>query len=466
MAEDTSNSAPIEGKAQLIAYMEAGCTPPDQWRIGTEHEKFAYDPVTFLPLPYEGEKGIRAVLEGLTRFGWEPVLENGNPIALTKPDQSSVTLEPGGQVELSGAPLETIHQTCGELGDHLKQVKEVAEELDVGFMGLGYRAKARLDQVPWMPKGRYKIMREYMPKVGSMGHEMMLATCTVQVNLDYASEERMVRMFRAALALQPVATALWANSPFKHGEKNGYLSYRSHIWTDTDPDRTGMLPFVFEDGFGFERYVDYMLDVPMYFVYRNGSYIDASGQSFRDFMKGELPALPGEIPAMSDWVDHMTTAFPEVRLKRFLEMRGADGGPWGYLCALPAFWVGLLYDDDALAAAGELTRDWTIEEMQALRRHVPREALHTRFRSGTVQDLALRALDIAHDGLRARARLDRSGQDETHFLQPLIRIAKSGKSPAEELLELYDTEWGGKVDPVFKFQSYLEDAGQVSAGGG
>lgn len=466
MAEDTGNSALIESKAQLIAYMEEGCTPPDRWRIGTEHEKFAYDPHTFMPLPYEGEKGIRAILEGLTRFGWEPVLENGNPIALTKPDQSSVTLEPGGQVELSGAPLETIHQTCGELGDHLKQVKEVAEELDVGFMGLGYRAKARWDQVPWMPKGRYKIMREYMPKVGSMGLQMMLATCTVQVNLDFSSETRMVRMFRAALALQPIATALWANSPFKEGKKNGFLSYRSHIWTDTDPDRTGMLPFVFEDGFGFERYVDYVLDVPMYFVYRNGNYVDASGQSFRDFMKGELPALPGEIPTMSDWADHMTTAFPEVRLKKFLEMRGADGGPWGHLCALPAFWAGLLYDDDALAAAGELTADWTVEEMQALRRRVPKEALHTRFRGGTVQDLALRTLDIAHDGLRARARLDRSGQDETHFLQPLIKIAKSGKTPAEELLELYDTEWGGKVDPVFKFQSYLEDAGQVSGGGG
>jgi len=448
------DDTPITGKDQLVAYIASGCKPESEWRIGTEHEKFAYDPDTLMPLPYEGPKGIRALLEGLTRFGWQPVLEHGNLIALSKPDHSSITLEPGGQVELSGAPLENIHQTCSELTEHLKQVKEISTELGVALMGLGYRAKARLDQVPWMPKGRYKIMREYMPKRGTLGLDMMLATCTVQVNLDYSSEQHMVRMFRAALALQPVATAMWANSPFKEGKKNGYLSYRSHIWTDTDPDRTGMLPFVFEDGFGFERYVDYMLDVPMYFVYRDGQYIDASGQSFRDFLQGKLPALPGELPTMGDWVDHLTTSFPEVRLKKFLEMRGADGGPWGYLCALPAYWVGLLYSEDALGAVEELIADWSVEEISAIRSGVPKSALKTPFRGGTVQDLALKTLDIARAGLQARARFDSSGEDETHFLEPLIKIARSGVTPAEELIALYDGEWGGDITPVFNLQAY------------
>ena len=311
-----------------MEFLEDGCKPPEDWRIGTEHEKFAFDPETFRTLAYEGKSGVREILERMCRFGWEPVLENGKPIGLKKPDNSSISLEPGGQIELSGAPLETIHQTCGELTNHLEQVKEVAGELDVGFLGLGYIPKWTLKDINWMPKDRYKIMREYMLKKGRLGHHMMLATCTVQVNLDFSSESHMVRMFRTALALQPVATALWANSPFREGSKNGYLSFRSHIWNDTDPDRTGILPFVFEDGFGFERYVDYMLDVPMYFVYRDGQYIDVSGESFRDFLKGKLGALSGKKPTLKDWEDHMTTAFPEVRLKRFLEMRGADGGPW------------------------------------------------------------------------------------------------------------------------------------------
>ena len=328
-ARPALSETPVTDKRDLVAYMERGCKPEANWRIGTEHEKFAFNPENLMPLPYEGPRGIRAVLEGLTRFGWEPVLEKGNPIALTMPDNCSVTLEPGGQLELSGAPLETIHDTCREVSTHLDQVKEVSEELGVAFLGLGYRPRCRIEDVPWMPKGRYKIMREYMPKKGTLGLDMMVATCTVQVNLDFSSEDMMRRMFRIGLALQPIATALWANSPFKHGKKNGFLSYRSHIWTDTDPDRCGMLPFVFEDGFGFERYVEYMLDVPMYFVYRDGNYIDASGQSFRDFMAGKLPALPGEVPTLKDWEDHLTTAFPEVRLKHYLEMRGADGGPWG-----------------------------------------------------------------------------------------------------------------------------------------
>ena len=449
-----NSSDKITDKAQLSAYIASGCKPDQNRRIGTEHEKFAFSLNTLKPLTYAGPNGIRVLLEKLTEFGWEPVLENGQPIALTKPDHSSITLEPGGQVELSGAPLETIHQTCREVTGHIKQVKDVADELGAGILGLGYQPKWSLDDVGWMPKGRYKIMREYMPTRGSLGLHMMLATCTVQVNLDFRSESHMAEMFRAALALQPLATALWANSPFRDGKKNDFLSFRSHIWTDTDPDRCGVMPFVFEDNFGFESYVDYMLDMPMYFVYRDGQYIDASGRSFLDFMAGKLPALPGETPSIKDWEDHLTTAFPEVRLKKFIEMRGADGGPSKNLCALPAFWVGLLYDDQALADVISMISDWSYDEVSALRDEVPVAALKTSFRGSTLQDLAKDVLAIAKQGLERRAKLDGSGQDETVFLNPLHAIAESGITPAEELLAHFDGDWAGSVDPVFTEYAY------------
>jgi len=452
--DKTERMEPITNRRTLVEYLEAGCKPRKKWRIGTEHEKFAYRLDDLRPLEYEGERGIRAMLEGLTRFGWRPVIEKGNVIALAKDDGSSVTLEPAGQVELSGAPLETIHQTCREVNEHLDQVKEVAAEMGVGLMGLGYHPKWPRAEMPWMPKGRYAIMRRYMPTRGTLGLDMMQSTCTVQVNLDFDSESTMVQMFRIGLALQPVATALWANSPFKEGRPNGFLSYRSHIWTDTDPDRCGTLPFVFEDGFGFERYVDYLLDVPMYFVYRDGTYIDAAGQSFRDFMAGRLPALPGEYPTLADWQDQTTVAFPEVRLKRYLEMRGADGGPWNRLCALPAFWVGLLYDSDSRRAASDLIADWTAEEHERLRREVPRLALNTPFRGGRLGDVALDALDIAREGLKRRAELDGAATDETPFLKPLFHIAQTGITPAEELLAAYQGRWQGSVDPVFEEYAY------------
>ncbi|GEO81306.1 glutamate--cysteine ligase [Pararhodospirillum oryzae] len=433
----------------LVADLEGGCRPPADWRVGTEHEKFAFTLADNRPLPYEGERGVRALLDGLTRFGWKPVEENGHVIALTCPRHGSVTLEPGGQIELSGAPLETIHETCAEVTDHHRRVKEVAGEMGVGFLGLGFNPKWRREDIPWMPKGRYHIMREHMPRVGSLGLDMMLRTCTVQANLDFSSEADMVRKFRVSLALQPVVTALFANSPFVEGRPSGFLSTRSHIWTDTDPARTGILPFVFEDGMGFERYVDYLLDVPMYFVYRDGRYIDAAGQSFRDFMAGRLPALPGERPTLSDWSDHLTVSFPEVRLKHYLEMRGADGGPWNRLCALPALWVGLLYDTSSLDAAWDLVRDWTAEEHAALRDQVPRLALKTPFRDGTLQDVALRMLRIAHEGLAARGRLNQKGRDETSFLDALWIIAESGRTQAEDLLEAWNNRWAGNIDPVF-----------------
>ena len=455
MADDsTPASAPVTDKRTLVEYLEAGCKPARDWRIGTEHEKFAYDLKTLRPLPYDGQPGIKQLLDALTRFGWQPVKEGDNVIALSKPDRSSISLEPAGQVELSGAPVETIHKTCGEVTEHLKQVKAVAAEMGIGFLGLGYQPKWPREEMPWMPKGRYAIMRDYMPKKGQLGLHMMQSTCTVQVNLDFDSEATMAKMFRIALALQPIATALWANSPFREGKPNGFLSYRSHIWTDTDPDRCGTLPFVFDDGFTFEHYVDYMLDVPMYFVYRKGKYINAAGQSFRDFMAGRLPALPGEYPTMKDWEDHLTTAFPEVRLKTFLEMRGADGGPWARLCALPAFWTGLLYDADAREAAWDMVKDWTQEERDALRRDVPRTALKTPFRNRTVREVSCEVLCIARQGLKNRARLDSVGLDESHFLQPLYTICDSGLTPAEELLAAYDKRWSGNIDPVFTEYAY------------
>ncbi|WP_342235459.1 glutamate--cysteine ligase [Inquilinus sp. OTU3971] len=449
----SASAAPIESKAQLVDYLAAGSKPPEDWRIGTEHEKFAFRLSDLRPLPYDGPDGIRAVLEGLAGCGWERVEENGNLIALIR-DKASVTLEPGGQVELSGAPLRSIHDTCAEVADHLSLVKKVGEQLGIGMIGLGFQPKWRREDIGWMPKGRYKIMRDYMPKRGSLGLDMMSRTCTVQVNLDFASEADMVKKFRASLALQPIATALFANSPFTEGRPNGFQSLRSHIWTDTDPDRTGDLPFVFEDGFGFERYVDYLLDVPMYFVYRDGRYIDAAGHSFRAFLKGELAVYPGQLPTLNDWADHLTTAFPEVRLKKYLEMRGADGGPWSRLCALPALWVGLLYDGTALDAAWDLVKDWTTAERAALRRDVPRLGLATPFRGGTVRDVALQVLAIARHGLAARAATDAIGGTEEGFLNDLQRIADSGETQASEMLRRYETEWGGSVDPVFTAYAY------------
>ncbi len=444
---------PVVSKAQLVEYLAAGSKREDAWRVGTEHEKFAFRWDDLRPLPYEGERGIGAVLDGLREFGWEAVAEAGNVIALSK-DGAHVTLEPGGQVELSGAPMETVHQTCREVDEHLTQVKRIGARLNVAFLGLGFNPKWRLEDIPWMPKGRYAIMRRYMPTRGRLGLDMMARTCTVQANLDFASEADMVKKFRVGLALQPVATALWANSPFVDGKPCGFLSYRSHIWTDTDPDRTGILPFVFEDGMSFERYVDYALDVPMYFVYRDGRYIDVAGSSFRRFMEGKLDALPGQLPTMGDWTDHLTTIFPEVRLKRYLEVRGADGGPWRRLCALPALWVGLYYDGSALDAAWDMVKTWTIEEHRALREGVPKDGLRTPFRGATVRELAQQVLAIAREGLRRRARLDAYGRDEAIYLETLDGIVQTGRTPAEELLADYHGRWGGSVDELFREHCY------------
>jgi len=445
--------APIESKAQLIEDLESACTPRDKWLIGTEHEKFAFRLSDNRRLPYEGPDGIGEILSRLERFGWEPIQEQGKTIALSM-NGCAITLEPGGQFELSGAPLETIHQTCDEVHTHLAQVKEVGDELGTGMLGLGFDPSWRRDQVSWMPKGRYAIMNREMQRVGNLGLDMMLRTCTVQTNLDFSDEADMVEKYRISLALQPVATALFANSPFKEGKPSGFLSLRSNVWTDTDPSRCGMLPFVFEEGYGFERHVDYILDVPMYFVYRDGIYHDVAGKSFRDFMAGKLEGFEGEIPHMGDWTDHMTTNFPEVRLKKYLEMRGTDGGPWRSLCALPAYWVGLLYDSDSQSAAWDMIKDWTIEEQARMRDDVPAQGLKTPFRGGTVQDLAKQSLEIASDGLKRRARKDAAGNDESGFLDTLRGIAESGRTPAEDLLDAYANRWGGSVNPVYQEMRY------------
>ncbi len=452
-ASPDTAGAPITDRRQIISYMESGCRPVPDWRIGTEHEKFVFNLDTLKPAPYEGAQGIGALLDGLTRFGWEPVMEQGKSIALVM-DGCSVTLEPGGQLELSGAQLETVHETCTEVHVHLDQVKEVAGEIGVGLLGAGFQPKWRREDIPWMPKGRYRIMREYMPTKGSLGLDMMLRTCTVQVNLDFDTEADMVKKFRTAVALQPIAVALFADSPFTEGAPNGFLSYRSHVWEDTDSDRCGVLPFVFDGDMGFEKYVDFVLDVPMYFVYRDGAYIDASGQSFRDFLDGRLPARPGEVPTMSDWTDHLTTLFPEVRLKRFLEMRGADGGPWRRLCALPALWTGLMYDRAALDAAWDLAADWSQEDHLQLRIDVPRRALNAEIRGRKVRDVAIEMLDLTRAGLARRGRLDKAGADETVFLDPLYEIARSGRTPAEVKLAQFEAEWAGDIDNIFRDYAY------------
>ncbi len=438
----------------MIAAIAKGEKPKDRWRIGTEHEKFVYCTDDYHAPSYDEPGGIRDLLMALTEFGWEPVLENGKVIAMSGAD-GTVSLEPAGQLELSGAPLENLHQTCAETGRHLKQVKAIGAKTGKGFLGLGLWPDKTRAELPIMPKGRYEIMLRHMPRVGSMGLDMMLRTCTIQVNLDYSSEADMAHKFRTSLALQPLATALFANSPFLEGKPNGFLSYRSHIWSDTDPHRTGMLPFVFDKNFGYERYVDYMLNVPMYFVYRDGKYIDASGLDFKDFLKGQLSVLPGEKPTVADWEDHMSTAFPEVRLKSFLEMRGADGGPWNRICALPAFWVGLLYDQTALDAAWGEVKHWSIEEREALRNAVPAQALSAKIPGGgTLRDLAGRILDISSAGLAARNKLNSSGDNETGYLDPLREIVASGKTVAEQMLDKYHSEWGGDVRRVYDEMSF------------
>jgi glutamate--cysteine ligase len=456
MARDQVDMTPIETRDELVAWLEAGAKPKALFRVGTEHEKFPFAVGRHEPVPYYGPRGIRALLEGMQMLlGWEPIMDQDNIIGLLDvTGGGAISLEPGGQFELSGAPVETVHQTSTELQAHLAQVREVAGPLGVGFLGLGMSPKWTLAETPVMPKRRYRIMTDYMPKVGRHGLDMMYRTCTVQTNLDFSSEADMVKKLRVGVALQPIATAIFANSPFTEGKPNGFLSFRSEIWRDTDNQRAGMLPFAFEPGMGFERWVDYALDVPMYFVKRGDDYIDVAGQSFRDLLAGKLPAMQGERATLSDWANHLTTIFPEVRLKRYIEMRGADSGPWRRLPALPALWVGLLYDDDALEAAWDLVKDWTAPERQQLRDDVPRRGFNATIRGATVLDIARDCVELARKGLSRRDRNDANGCDETRYLEPIEEYLARGITPAEELLEKFHGPWRGSVEPAFTEYAY------------
>jgi len=453
MARDQSDPTPLSSREDLIGWIAKGEKPPAAFRLGTEHEKFPFFFSDLLPVPYEGPRGgIRRLLDGMSwLLGWEPIMEGDHPIGLADiTGGGAISLEPGGQFELSGAPVETLHQTRDELNAHLAQLKQLAEPLGIGFVGLGHSPKWSLAETPVMPKARYRIMSDYMPKVGTRGRDMMFRTCTVQVNLDFWSERDMVQKLRVSLALQPIATALFAASPFTEGKLNGLRSMRSEIWRHTDSNRSGMLAFAFEDGMGYERYVDWALDVPMYFVKRGAVYHDVTGGSFRALMDGKLAAAPGERATLADWANHMGTLFPEVRLKRYLEMRGADAGPASMLVALPTFWVGLLYDEAALDQAWQLVKGWTEAERQALRDDVPAKGLGAMIGGRSVHDIARDVLKLARNGLARRGRLDPFGRDETRFLEPLDEIVASGKTVADRLIESYHGEWRGSVDPAFQ----------------
>ena len=462
--QDGAPSPPITSRDDLVHWFAVGCKPKSEWRIGTEHEKIAFRTDDLRPVPYAGPRGIRAIMEELiARYGWEPIHEGDNIIALKRPEgepAASVSLEPGGQFELSGAPLATLHEVADEARLHIEQVGAIGEELKIGFLGMGFSPKWTLDETPRMPKRRYAVMSRYMPRVGKGGLEMMYRTATIQVNLDFADEADMVKKLRMSLALQPLATAIFAASPFKEGAPNGYRSLRSEVWRDTDRNRTGLLPFVFESGMCFDRYVEYALDVPMYFIYRKGEYIDVAGASFRDYMAGELatklqrPELAELEPTIDDWSDHITTIFPEVRMKRFLEMRGADGGRLDQIAALSAFWTGLFYDQTALDAAWDVCRSWTAEERQGLRNEVPRHALKARLRRFTALDLAREVTAISLSGLKARDLRNARGEDERIHLDCVQRIVESGRTAADDMLEAFDTSWGEDIDRVFRAYAF------------
>lgn len=459
MARESSGGAPIETREQLIAALEDGAKSRDRWRIGTEHEKFGFHSDDLSPVPFDGPRGIRVLLETMAGLlGWELVEEEGRPIGLTDPvGGGAVSLEPGGQFELSGAPLDNIHQTCRELNAHLAQVRECAEPLGISFLGNGFSPLWTLAETPIMPKTRYRIMRDYMPTVsteGTAGLDMMFRTCSVQANLDFLDEADMRMKMRVGSALQPIATALFANSAFTEGKPNGYQSYRSQIWRHTDPARTGILPFVFDDGFSFERYVDWALDVPMYFVMRGRTLHETGGATFRHLLEGKVAGLPDTQATAADWSNHLSTVFPEVRLKKVIEMRGADAGPWHKICAVPALWVGLMYDADVLQAAWDLVKDWPVAEILALRDAVPKEGLHATIAGRSVRGIAGDVVALSVEGLRRRGRLSAGGKDETIYLDPLREIIDSGMSPADRLLAKYEGEWKGDLANLFREFAY------------
>ncbi len=452
MARDVSDTTPIGGRRDLVAALEAGSKPAARHRIGTEHEKIGFYHADHTPVPYDGAHGvggIRVMLEELGQaLGWTPILDGSNIIGLSEEGGGAISIEPGGQFELSGAPLATVHETEAELDRHFAALQPIADRLGVSFLTLGMSPKWTREETPAMPKSRYAIMSRYMPLVGSRGLDMMFRTATVQANYDFASEADMVKKLRVAVALQPLATALFANSPFTDGRLNGNLSDRSAVWQQTDADRSGMLPFAFEDGMGFERYVDYALDVPMYFIKRGDAYIDVAGSNFRDLLAGRHPAVPGERATLSDWANHLSTIFPEVRLKTFLEMRGADAGTIPFLCALPALFAGLLYAPASLDAAWDLVRPWSDAQREGLRADTPRLGLEAKVGRHKLRDVARSVLEMSRAGLVARGCRDESGADETKYLDCLDEVVE-GRSQAECLIECFRGPWRESVEPAF-----------------
>lgn len=457
MARDTVDTTPLESRDQLIGWIAEGCKPVQKWRIGTEHEKFAFYTSDHSPVPYAGGRGIEALLEGMqAKLGWDAILDEGKIIGLAAPDgMGAISIEPGGQFELSGAPLDSIHETCRESNRHLKVVKEVALDLGIGFLGVGSSPVWTLDATPRMPKSRYAIMTRYMPKVGSRGLDMMYRTATIQANLDFSDEADMRRKLQVSLKLQPLATALFANSPFTEGVANGLLSWRGAVWKDVDNQRGGYHPFMLEPGFGFERYVEWALDIPMYFVIRHGRYHDATHVTFRQFMNGALRnEVPEGMPTVGDWSNHLSTLFPDVRLKRFLEMRGADGGRWRGICAVPAFWAGLLYDATALGEAEAATTAWNAEAVGQLRSDVPEMGLKAQIMGRSLHEIGREILAIASRGLERRKRVNSEGYDERLFLNPLNEAIASGHTPAEQLLWLYNGPWQKDIGRLFEEMAF------------
>ncbi len=447
----------IESKEQLVEWFKLGNKNKKDWKVGTEHEKFAYNfseqKNIFTPADYESINGIGSFLDEISKFGWEKVIEEGKVIGLKK-DKQSITLEPGGQIELSGAPLKDIHHACKETNEHLKLVKEAGKKLNITLLGLGLRPQDNKDAVPWMPKPRYKIMKNYMPTKGKKGLDMMLNTCTVQANLDYSDEQDMQMKTLLSVKIQPIVTALFANSPLSMGKPNGFLSKRRYIWMDTDPDRCGVLKIAFDEDFSFLKYINFALSVPMYFVKREGKYIDCSGSSFNDFFKGELVQLPGEKPTISDWEDHLSTIFTEVRIKQFIEVRGADAGSWRRTCALPAFWVGLLYDDLALSKALDLCKNWNFEMVEKLSYDVAKDGLKANIDGIIVNEIASQLINYSKEGLNRRNITDGSGLNETHFLKVLEETITEKMTPAEQLLLDYNNTWDGNITSLIKEMSY------------
>ena len=442
--------------SDLLKWFNQGEKPSKNWKIGTEHEKFVFYTNNFKRVSYLGASGISELLNALAiKNNWVKIIENNNTIGLKDDTGASISLEPGGQLELSGTPLENLHQTCKETGQHLKIMKEVMSGLGLLMVGVGYDPKWSRSDISFMPKGRYEIMKNYMPKVGQLGLDMMLRTCTIQVNLDFSSEKDMVEKFQISMALQSVATALFANSPFIEGKPSGYLSSRAMVWTDTDPYRTGVPEIVFDSNFGYESWLNYVLEVPMYFVYRDGKYIDVAGNSFVDFMEGKLKGFEGQYPTIKDWEDHITVAFPEVRLKQYLEMRGADGGPWNIICALPALWVGLLYDSqsqsDALSLAKPLMDANILEEGRV---SAATFALNGKIGNVSIDKLASDMLDISRNGLKRRNKIDARGLDESQFLDPLFYILDNKQTGAEKLLQKYNGSWNKNIDKIFIENSF------------